>query len=899
MTFNLFYAIITYDMERVWSTLYRGFSVRSILTFVLTVFITALLWVAFGSHTPTHAAADQPVTWKGVSLLYNGNQYFSFGDVKTGDSTGLTVGTHYYLYTADTNGAAPTTQKAFIIYFAPGTDPPTATTATFVTYDYSPAKIFSNPAGMLDVTITPQGKESTYSSCTIQGIGWIICPVTVFLADCMDRLFNFLKGFFVVAPANTANTTNDLYIAWNVMRSIANVAFIIVFLIIIYSQLTSIGISNYGLKKLLPRLIIAAILVNVSYFICAIAIDLSNILGYSFQELFTSIRQNTFNISNNTWSNSTDMGWSMVTTFVLSGGAAAIGAVYLAGDVGAALYLLIPLLVGLVLTMLVVLLILAARQAIIIILVVIAPLAFVAYLLPNTEQWFKKWRDLFMTMLVFFPAFSLIFGGSQLAGGIIIQNATSIIGVIFGLAVQVAPLAITPMLLKLSGGLLGSIAGILNNPKKGIMDRTKAWSKDRSEMHRQKSLRETNGRRNPFRSTAQFLNNNNRNVKERTEQYQLENDNRYHGTRAYSKIHSDTKQAELAKERIANANNAHTQRLINSTGSDLHLENIRLEASKIELGEETKITDADVIEYRAGRRVATGELNTLMTDMKQRLTSTAAETQRAQAAQYIEQKNISTEFTAETVAGRALLSRAGGIDPSGVIRAEANARGALIKLEKEALDSSVQLLNARAIGKGTTLKNYAMDISKSVRDGTSSEPAALIEAAIEAVALDGQVSIMRQLRMSSNVDQSIVTRVLARNAVIMKEKGAFDLQANPKLAGVTQEVMNASIAETIGEISASNIPGIKAGFWADIANTSGDPSNHSTIDEIIAAADRIGSASQKAGIRSTYINLTEALRNDNIRATLGDRLNETMLIHEALQNKYRETDKEIDYSLYR
>ena len=898
MTFNLFYAIITNDMERVWSTLRRGFSVQSILTFVLTVFITALLWVTFGSHTLTHAA-DQPITWKGASILYNGNQYFSAGDAKVGDSTGLAVGTHYYLYTADTNGAAPATQKAFVIYFAPGTDPPTSTTATFVSYDYSSTKLFSNPTGTLDVTATPQGKESTYSSCTIQGIGWIICPVTVFLADSMDHLFNLLKGFFVVAPTNTANTTNDLYIAWNVMRSIANVAFIIVFLIIIYSQLTSIGISNYGLKKLLPRLIIAAILVNISYFICAIAIDLSNILGYSLQEIFTSIRQNTFNISNNTWSNSTNMGWGMVTTFVLSGGAAAIGAIALAGDVPAALYLLIPILVGLVLTVLVVLLILAARQAIIIILVVVAPLAFVAYLLPNTEQLFKKWRDLFMTMLVFFPAFSLIFGGSQLAGGIIIQNATSIIGVIFGLAVQVAPLAISPIVLKLSGGLLGRIAGIVNNPKKGLMDRTKAWSKDRSEMHRQKSLRTTNGRRNPFRSTAQFFNNNNRNVKERTEQYQLENDNRYHGTKAYSRIHSDTKQAELAKERIANQNNAHTQGLINTTGSELHLENIRLEASKIALGEQTKITDADVFEYRAGRRVATGELNTLMVDMKQRLTTTAAETQRAQSAQYIEQKNISTEFTAETIAGRALLSRAGGIDPSGVIRAEANARGALIKLEKEALDSSVQLLNARAIGKGTTLKNYAMDISKSVRDGTSIEPAALIEAAIEAVANDGQVSIMRQLRISSNVDQSVVTRVLARNAAIMKEKGAFDLQANPNLAGVSQVVMNASIAETIGDISASNLSGVKAGFWADIANTSGDPKNHSTINEIITAADTIGSAKQKDGLRKTYITLTEALRNDDIRATLGDRLNETMLIHEALQNKYGEVDKVIDYSKYR
>ena len=55
------------------------------------------------------------------------------------------------------------------------------------------------------------------------------------------------------------------------------------FLAIIISQLTGFGISNYGIKKMLPRLIIAAILVNLSIYICQIAVDLSNILGYGLR----------------------------------------------------------------------------------------------------------------------------------------------------------------------------------------------------------------------------------------------------------------------------------------------------------------------------------------------------------------------------------------------------------------------------------------------------------------------------------------------------------------------------------------------------------------------------------------------------------------------------------------
>ena len=82
---------------------------------------------------------------------------------------------------------------------------------------------------------------------------------------------------------------------------------------------------------------------------------------------------------------------------------------------------------------------------------------------------------MFMTMLIFFPAFSLLFGGSQLAAAAILQNASTIIEVILGLAVQIIALPLTPFLFKLSGGILNRIAGIVNNPNKGLIDRTRNW----------------------------------------------------------------------------------------------------------------------------------------------------------------------------------------------------------------------------------------------------------------------------------------------------------------------------------------------------------------------------------------------------------------------------------------
>lgn len=634
-------------MERVWSTSRRGFSARSILMFVLTVFITALLFVTFGSQAQTHAIDGPTASWKGDSILYNGHQYFSQGEAKASDSVGLPVGTTYYLYTPDNSGnATPKTVKAFVIYFAPGVDPPTEKSATLATYDYSPTKEFSNQTDKKSIPLTVKGAEGSYSSCTIEGIGWIICPVTTFLADGMDSIFDIVKGFLVVQPATTTNTGNDLYVAWNIMRSIANVAFIIVFLIIIYSQLTNVGVSNYGLKKLLPRLVIAAVLVNLSYLICAIAVDISNILGYSLQDIFISIRQNTFNINNDTWADADGMGWSAVAAFVLSGGAATIGIIVATGGtIASAVYLLVPILIGAALTILFVLLILAARQAIIVLLIIIAPLAFVAYLLPNTEEWFKKWRGLFMTMLVFFPAFSLVFGGSQLAGGIIIQNATSIIGVIFGLAVQVAPLVITPLLLKLSGGLLGKIAGLVNDPKKGLLDRTKSWTGDRAAMHKQRGLRDNNlGRFNGARRIARALDNNSRSVKDRTSNYTAEADNRYHRTNRYAQLNQDTFATDQEKNIIDNALKEGIQQQVNTRGTQMHLQNMRLEDLKQRVDVQVKETETQIGEYTSGRVVVTGELGHLMHSLHTSHEELALSAIRRKSAHDVVEDNWNTRF---------------------------------------------------------------------------------------------------------------------------------------------------------------------------------------------------------------------------------------------------------------
>ncbi len=319
------------------------------------------------------------------------------------------------------------------------------------------------------------GAEDDKTTCALEGVGWIICPVVIAISKFNDSLFAILEQLLGVNPSmfDTSGRSAATYNTWQTIRNLANVAFVISFMVIIYSQLTGAGISNYGIKKMLPRLAIAAILVNVSFWICAVAVDLSNIAGSSLHDLLTD------QVSRMGGDVGGNLGmWDKVGAWLLAGGVGTLavgGAALTVGTYGflGALALLIPLAVIALIAALTVVFVLVARQAFIIILVVLSPLAFVAYLLPNTEQWFDRWRKTLFTLLLIYPLMALLFGGAQVAAAIIRNGADDALVYILSLVVLVVPLFTVPFLLKFSGGVLGKIGGMVNNPNRGPFDRMK------------------------------------------------------------------------------------------------------------------------------------------------------------------------------------------------------------------------------------------------------------------------------------------------------------------------------------------------------------------------------------------------------------------------------------------
>ena len=135
------------------------------------------------------------------------------------------------------------------------------------------------------------------SSCLDAGgaTSWMSCPMIDTVQKTVNDIFvTVLQEWLEVKPQLFTHTgTNDpgdsVFSAWQYFQGIANIAIVIYLFIVILSQFTGVGISNYGIKKALPRILLCAVLVNLSYIICQIAVDMSNIAGSGMRALFDNL----------------------------------------------------------------------------------------------------------------------------------------------------------------------------------------------------------------------------------------------------------------------------------------------------------------------------------------------------------------------------------------------------------------------------------------------------------------------------------------------------------------------------------------------------------------------------------------------------------------------------------
>jgi len=182
---------------------------------------------------------------------------------------------------------------------------------------------------------------------------------------------------------------------WRIIRDLVNMFFVLILLFI--SLATILRLESHGIKALLPKLIIVALLINFSLVLTGVVIDFSNALTVFFisdGKEFVSNIADSMGLPKTTAANVESAGvdwnaikegsvfWKVITALILS----IIFTTIAAFIFGAFAFMLL------------------ARVLIIWFLLILAPLAWFFAILPATRRMFNQWWSAFIKWVFFAPA---------------------------------------------------------------------------------------------------------------------------------------------------------------------------------------------------------------------------------------------------------------------------------------------------------------------------------------------------------------------------------------------------------------------------------------------------------------------------------------------------------------
>ena len=321
--------------------------------------------------------------------------------------------------------------------------------------------------GENDSSTTADQKQSY---CQENGgfLSWMLCPTIADGAATASGLLGTITDLTATHKSiieQFSDQNSAIYKAWSAFRNLANIGFVIMLLVVIFSQVTSIGISNYNIKKILPKLIITAILVNFSYLILGVLIDLSHIIGNGIGSAIRTIAGESMSAEASAQASNT------IST--IAGAVAGVGLV--GGGIAIATTgpaIILPVVLFIITTVISVFfgfVMLTIRQAAIIMVIVLAPLAMVLYALPNTAAITKKYVSTLKALLMLYPMFVLATSAGALASTIIVGTSTDFLMLIVGGLLNVLPYFAIPSMTSKSLAGLGAITSAFDKMRGGAL----------------------------------------------------------------------------------------------------------------------------------------------------------------------------------------------------------------------------------------------------------------------------------------------------------------------------------------------------------------------------------------------------------------------------------------------
>ena len=236
---------------------------------------------------------------------------------------------------------------------------------------------------------TAQATDNALMTTLYTIVGTIVNSFASFLGSILSL---FVYALSKIASFQDITNIGAVTTGWGVVRDICNMFFILILLVISFG--TILRLENYSAKRLLPKLLIMAVLINFSKFIAGIMIDFGQVIMLTFIDGLGSNPAAVF---------VDRMSIQYVLDFSPTAGSNAEATANLALTalqtvLGGVMMLLVSLVVIVVL-----MLVLLMRIVMLWILVILSPLAFLASVLPTTAKYASQWWSEFVKWVVVGP----------------------------------------------------------------------------------------------------------------------------------------------------------------------------------------------------------------------------------------------------------------------------------------------------------------------------------------------------------------------------------------------------------------------------------------------------------------------------------------------------------------
>lgn len=225
-----------------------------------------------------------------------------------------------------------------------------------------------------------------------------ILNIASLLTYLSGAILNFAVKYSVVDMKKNLDEIGAINDAWRTIRDICNMAFIFVLLYAAIQQILGVG---RDVKGLIVRIVVVAVLINFSLFFTRFVIDISNLLALTLYDAIAPGALGETATTGLSGSMMQPLGLQSIWNVVSQGGL--IGSKLLIIGVMGTIVTLVTAFVFFAVALMFII-----RFVVLVFVLILSPVAFIASILPQAEQYRKQWLDALIAQAFFAPIYFLL-----------------------------------------------------------------------------------------------------------------------------------------------------------------------------------------------------------------------------------------------------------------------------------------------------------------------------------------------------------------------------------------------------------------------------------------------------------------------------------------------------------